>query len=318
MNNKLLERIMKNVYDNSKVSKKNLTIMKDLSSYIKNKIKLYLDDNGYKNKYNFINQGSYALYTMAYIPSDNDIDMDMGIIFQDSQENSIIELKKNIFNYMKNILKDYEVKEGKCALQIKNKKLNIHFDIVIYIKKRGKEYLLWFNKEKKENIFILDNKTEEMNNLKEYIRLSGTKIKQIIIFLKFIYKSISKSKVYSKIINEQNKLASIVICEIVAQYYYKLYGLLNTDDNISIILIKILTNLCKDLRQDFSILTSNTNNENLLDNYKRNMNKNSTIFIINKILNEINNFTSNKIKKKMQILNKIKNHEQNKYLLLDK
>ena len=150
MNNKLLERIMKNVYDNSKVAKKNLTIMKELSIDVKNKIKIYLDDNGYKNKYNFINQGSYALYTMAYIPSDNDIDMDMGIIFHNSYKDDIIKLKKKLYNYLKNILKDYVVKEGKCALQIKNKKLNIHFDVVFYIKMFGKEFLLWYDKEKKE------------------------------------------------------------------------------------------------------------------------------------------------------------------------
>jgi galactitol-specific phosphotransferase system IIB component len=306
-----LNKIMENIYDNSKVKKKNLDLMRNERDIVKDKIEKYLKEKNINCSGVIKNQGSYALNTMMYIPSEKDMDIDMALIFNEYNKNELIAYKNDIFTYLKKELKKYKLKMGKCAIQIIHKAYNMHFDIVIYTKLNDDEFLLWDDK------LIVDNKIEEIKELKstlcgEY----GKCIKKMIILLKCIYKSISNEKVYNIEINDKNKLASIIINELVIQFFNKLNDN-EKKESCGDILINILEKSSQNFDKKFILKTSNENEENLFNNYKRKLDENETKLILQKICEELKKLKNSKdITNDMEIMYKYYNHNENRFLML--
>lgn len=310
----ILDKIIENVYNNSKLKDEDLSKMIKLKQLIKDKITCFFNDNYISIKYKILDQGSYKLNTLMYLPDENeDIDMDISIFIYFSYNyklinkiNKINEIRKKLETYLNKELYIFDVNVGKCAITLTHKIQNIHFDIVFYDISKIYGQQIFYN-----NSLYPDAKHEEMENIIEHLKGDkNNSLKKIICFLKFIYKSIQLEK--------DRNLPSIAIVELVVQNYKKL------ENYCSKTLLKILKNGIQKLNKNFVLLTSNETKENLLNNKRRILNKENTLTMMKLIYNGLFDIYNNK---KFIITDKnIKNfmtmsyilmNSENKYIMLD-
>jgi hypothetical protein len=311
-----LSKLIKNNYNNSKLTRKDYNTTSTCYNAVKDEIKFFCDC--YDFDHNIIQYGSYSLNTVMVYPSiNNDIDIDIGVTLNDINENiDPNDIKNDLFQYLSNKIDTNKIliENKEIPIKITFKDLNLHIDIVIYKMCKRTQYLGY------KNEWIKENSKKQYDILKGAIE-NHDEIKQLICFLKFIYKSGK--------INEKSKLPSIAITEMIVQDYYekldkyinnylrfnkiynkyekqKIYKKLLNDNgyingfikyeynDIGYKLLTILFDKINELEISFRIENSGCN-ENLLNNNKRKLNKRGTINTLKKIYNELLHYYNYKI-----------------------
>jgi hypothetical protein len=304
----ILDTIIENVYVNTRIEKGKLEKMIDIKNSIKSKIGIFFNSCYPSYNAKISDQGSHKTHTNADLPdTSEDVDMDISVI---------LHIKRNPSNIIRNIrlqlafyldLQSYNVdvrvsKIGKCAIKFINNTNGAHFDIVFYNQSKTGCQQVFYNGELHD-----DAKSQE----NEYIIncLSGDKhnrLKKIICFLKFIYKSLPNNPKY------KCKLPSIAIVEMVIQCK------IDIDVGNSLIILNILKTCINKLSEKFAIYTSNNTRENLLNNKRRKLPKKSTLKLLNRIYNSLTDIYNYSTMAKTNVLKYIITHSENKYALLDK
>ena len=289
-----LSKLIEHVYYNSKLTAEEYG---EVAKPIYNNIRVLLEHYCNKIEYssNIKLHGSYALNTIMNSPS-GDIDLDIGLTFDKLSNVSPMTIKENLYNYLINELPhlEHDIDIGKCAITISLQ--DIHIDIVIYKKVFGNQYVAWKDDWKQ------DEKDKQYEKLKDTI--SGNhKVKQLICFIKFIYKNAKFQK--------NCILPSIAITELVVQDYcvkfkefkksnprYKRPETIHKKfiekeySNIEEKLLSLLTDTCINLNNKFEIVNSGCK-ENLIHNKKRQLHKKNTIDTIKQIRDELLNYSTN-------------------------
>lgn len=286
-----LDEIIYNIYTNSKLSQDEYNkitspMYNDIRTILENYCELIKCDAKIKL------HGSYSLNTIMKYPT-GDIDLDIGMIFNYMPNVTPLQLKNSLYEYLINKLPDLKnnIDIGKCAITITLK--NMHIDIVMYKEVFGNQYVCWKNDWKQ------DEKDKQYEKLKDII-LGNDSVKQIICFLKFLYKS--------DLIESNGRLPNIAITEYVVQdYSTKLKNFKNNHKrykkeetihkkfiekeykNIGHKTMSLLDDLYNDLNNKFEIKNSGCN-ENLIYNKKRKLNKKKTLNVIEMIRKNLVNY----------------------------
>lgn len=303
MNKLTLNDKIINLYQNTKLDNNTITKISEIYNDLKNQITKFCTRNKYQSP-EILQHGSYALNTFLLMPN-SEIDLDIGITFycNNLNYNNVRIFKTKLFNFLKR--KKHNVQKGKCAITLKFD--NFHIDIVVYISVKDKQYILWNNYE-----FILDNKHAQYKYIKQFTENNDT-LKQIICFVKYIYKNIDKNKYINCI------LPSIAITELIISVYikkisekFKYFNSItytntfnntinkfnNYNNNVSFLLIKILYISIHELEINFTIRNSGSNDENYLYNSKRQLHREDTINLLCDIYDSLyESYNGNKLSK---------------------
>jgi predicted nucleotidyltransferase len=155
--------------EKAKLQDKRDLLVKNLSDGLKKKA----DNGGKKYTFGSFNQGSYAMHTGTK-PLDNDYDIDVGIIFDNSKNdfNNALELKKIVRDAISSNFRTVNIRRP-CVTTtyLKDGNPDYHVDLAIYVKKPFSDsYYIAMGKEhsSEENIEWVDSDpkglTAKINN----------------------------------------------------------------------------------------------------------------------------------------------------------
>ena len=322
-----LSTLIENIYMNSKLTNDEIQNMTAPTyNTIKSLIELFCKEYEYPLQ-KIILHGSYKLNTIMNYPSKYDIDVDIGVTFDFAYDMKADVIKTKIYNFLKKVLAIKEIKKlfpflanyqtisvGKCAITLKLDEM--HIDIVVYRNIFNKQYVAWKDK------WIVDEKDKQYEFLGN-ILAKNDKLKQLIYFFKFLYKS------SSNLITKDSKLASIVITEIVAQNWNRKLDLFKKKnkrfnneeyDDIGVKLINLLHETRMKLIRNFEVLNSGCN-ENLIFNEKREryLDEDNTLNVLKVIYDGLIYYHNNKkIDADNEIFNKLFLNNKNRFMILSK
>jgi hypothetical protein len=294
------KNLIVNLYENSKICSIKMNKIRECRNKLQNDIITFFNRLNINVSSRYL--GSYAMYLNADFIDDNSYDIDIGYFIETNDPNFVLPLKfrERLAKYImkNNKIHRENIKIKHFCISIKSIE-NVHFDIVIFLKKNGNDYVL------QDDMFQSEPEQKTIQILKLKDAISGNEnVKKIIIFLKYVCKTLKK---IGEINEDENYLAGIVITELVTQNYKDL----NTIDEC---LIETLNNIITTLSENFVVINSGNKTEDLINNSNRSLNKAKTIELLQSILHSIRN-----IDDENSIFNKIiMSANDNKYMMLEK
>jgi hypothetical protein len=353
-NNNILHNIITNCYKNSHLRKNDAEKMCKMREHIIENINTFCDYNKI-NHPDYTIQGSYTTHTILCLPKINDVDMDICVLFDDTlythYNKNINKLQKELHVYLQNKI-DNDKKNnlkvnshiGKCAIKINTTTTyNVHFDIVLYVKKKNMINLFYNNK------WCVDSKPD-FSEIRQIIA-NNKNIRKIIMFFKYIYKNlpdmytkyccnakcnkncnqckkknnkkcyINKNDKYNKCKKchriKQCKLPSIVIVSLICTQYNTHKQVFNKIDNVEKEFLYCIKLSIKSLTSHFNVTLGT---ENLLNNKNRTIDKENTLLLLKKIYTDFTNFYKTQkivLNKKDNLVCQCFHNSNNKYIMLN-